>query len=70
MSLISAAGTIGSIVCPFLVSFSKKLGISPLISLGVVGLTGLIAVVPLRETLNEPMLEEIEEYNVLFHIFQ
>lgn len=64
MSLISAAGTVGSIICPFLISYSKKLGIQPLISLGLVGLTGVLAVLPLRETLNQPMLEHIEEYKV------
>jgi len=64
MSLISAAGTVGSIMCPFLISFSRKIGVSPLIALGVVGLAGVVAALPLKETLHLPLQDKIEEDNV------
>lgn len=64
MSIISAAGTVGSIMCPFLISFSRKINVSPLIALGVVGLAGVIASIPLKETLHTQLQDKIEEDNV------
>jgi OCT family organic cation transporter-like MFS transporter 4/5 len=51
VGLISGAGTVGSITCPFVVTFANHLGISPLIPLGVIGLLGAASVIPLKETL-------------------
>lgn len=62
MGLISAGGTVGSIICPFLVTFSKNvLMINPLITFGAVGLFGAISILPLRETLNTRLQDEIAE---------
>lgn len=61
MGLISGAGTIGSVICPYVITFSKQLKISPLISLGFIGLFSLVAAFPMKETLNEPLPEGIEE---------
>lgn len=62
MGLISAGGTIGSVLCPFLVTFSNSLlGVNPLITLGGVGVLGVLSILPLRETLNKKLQDDISE---------
>ena len=61
MALTSAAGTIGSIVCPFVISLTKSMELNPLFGLGLIGLIGVVSVLPLRETLHKPMLDKIQE---------
>ena len=61
MSIISAAGTIGSILCSFIISFSHVIGLNELMCIGIVGLSGVFATIPLPETLNEPLYDKIEE---------
>ena len=48
-------------ICPFLVTISKNLNINPLITLGVIGLFGALACLPLSETFEKKLLEEIDE---------
>jgi hypothetical protein len=67
MSIISAAGTVGSILCPFMITFAKNNGINPLLALGAVGLLGVISVIPLKETLNTPLPDKIEEEEVALY---
>lgn len=56
MGLVSAGGTVGSIICPFMVTFSNNvLKVNPLITLGVIGLLGVVSILPLRETLNKKL---------------
>lgn len=61
MSIISAAGTVGSIICPFIISLAKSLHLNPLLGLGIVGLIGVVSMIPLKETLNKILPDRIEE---------
>ncbi|KAL4426920.1 hypothetical protein ABPG74_012920 [Tetrahymena malaccensis] len=56
-----AIGMIGSFLSPYIVGISNKIGIIPIVSLGLLTLIGCIAVCFLKETLNQPMLQEIPE---------
>jgi hypothetical protein len=38
---------------------------NPIITYGALALFGAVAVIPLRETLNKPLLDEIEEDSIL-----
>ena len=46
---------------PYVVNQSINLGLSPLIPLGIAGIFGSLLVLPLRETFNLPLKDEIEE---------
>ena len=50
LGIISAGGTMGSILCPFLITFSKSLNINPLVLFGVIGIIGGLSAIPLKET--------------------
>ncbi|KAL4465356.1 hypothetical protein ABPG72_016757 [Tetrahymena utriculariae] len=56
-----AIGMIGSFLSPYIVDLSNKLGIIPIVSLGVLALIGCVAVCFLKETLNQPLLQEVPE---------
>ena len=52
LGYLSASGTIGSIACPFIVSFSKNiLRINPFVVMGVMALIGALSLIPLKDTL-------------------
>lgn len=50
LGLISAGGSIGSILQTFLINLSNAHDIHPLVTLGVVGVVTGLLVIPLRET--------------------
>ena len=75
LGIISAGGTIGKIyliitlhigstASPFVVSFSKNLGLNPLIILGLIGVIGTISTFPLKETYGKQLEDEIDEEKV------
>jgi hypothetical protein len=45
-------GFIGSFLSPYIVDLSNRIGLNPMISLGVLCLAGCISVIFLKETLN------------------
>jgi len=47
---IFSVGFIGSFVAPFLVEASKSIGVEPMISMGILGLSGCVATFFLEET--------------------
>ncbi|EWS71491.1 MFS transporter (macronuclear) [Tetrahymena thermophila SB210] len=59
-----AIGMIGSFLSPYIVDISNRMGIVPVASLGVLTLMGCVAVCFLKETLNQPMLQEIPELQI------
>ncbi|KAL4426919.1 hypothetical protein ABPG74_012919 [Tetrahymena malaccensis] len=56
-----AIGMIGSFLSPYIVDISNRMGILPIVSLGVLTLIGCVAVCFLKETLDQPMHQEIPE---------
>ncbi|KAL4472577.1 hypothetical protein ABPG74_018526 [Tetrahymena malaccensis] len=61
LGIISASGTIGSTAAPYIGNVSTAIGVSPMISLGVLGLVGVASTIPLKETLGQPLQNQIEE---------
>lgn len=55
LGIISASGTIGSATSPYIGNVSTAIGISPMISLGVLGFIGVASTIPLKETLGKPL---------------
>lgn len=51
-------------ICPFIVTFSKFLELNPLITLGAIGIFGGLATLPLKETFEEKLENEILEETV------
>ena len=62
---ISAAGTLGSILSPFLVTFSNKMKISPMICFGLISVVSFFCTLPLKETFNRPIKQNIKEEELL-----
>ncbi|EWS71161.1 MFS transporter (macronuclear) [Tetrahymena thermophila SB210] len=61
LGFIRATGISGSILSSFAISWSKDLGISPLVSFGIIGSLGIIFGFYLPETQNLPLKDEISE---------
>ncbi|KAL4460476.1 hypothetical protein ABPG74_000227 [Tetrahymena malaccensis] len=61
LGFIRGTGISGSILSSFAISWSKDLGISPLVSFGIIGSLGIIFGFYLPETQNLPLKDEISE---------
>ncbi|KAL4459389.1 hypothetical protein ABPG74_018002 [Tetrahymena malaccensis] len=61
VGFIRGVGISGSILSSFVITWSKNLGISPLVSFGVIGSFAVIPTLFLPETLNKPLNDEIDE---------
>ncbi|KAL4481625.1 hypothetical protein ABPG74_007714 [Tetrahymena malaccensis] len=61
VGFIRATGISGSILSSFAISWSKEIGISPLVSFGIIGSFGIIFGFFLPETQNLPLEDEIIE---------
>ncbi|KAL4512777.1 hypothetical protein ABPG72_017462 [Tetrahymena utriculariae] len=61
VGFIRATGISGSILSSFAISWSKEIGIFPLVSFGIIGSFGIIFGFYLPETQNQPLQDEIIE---------
>ncbi|CAD8104271.1 unnamed protein product [Paramecium sonneborni] len=59
--LISAGGSIGSIVQTFLNNLCQQLKVHPMVVFGLIGMLCGFLLIPLKETLNQGLIENIEE---------
>jgi len=59
--VVSAGGTAGSASAPYVGALSTSIGINPMIALGVMGIIGVVSVIPLKETFGLPLKNKIEE---------
>ncbi|CAD8110050.1 unnamed protein product [Paramecium sonneborni] len=64
LCLISAGGSLGSIVQAFLINVCASINIHPMVAFGLIGFLCSLLLFPLRETLHQPLLEKIEEDNI------
>ena len=58
---VSAVGTVGSTLAPYIIFFSEKMGINSWFPPGFIGLLGAFSILCLRETFGEPLKDEIKE---------
>ena len=61
---VSAMGTVGSTVAPYMIHYSIKAGINSWIPPGVIGIVGLASIFVLKETIGKPLHDEIEEFRI------
>jgi len=61
LGVVSAGGTAGSASAPYVGALSTSLGINPMIALGVMGIIGVVSVIPLKETFGLPLKNKIDE---------
>ncbi|EAR99579.1 MFS transporter (macronuclear) [Tetrahymena thermophila SB210] len=61
LGFISVAGTVGSSSAPFVKSAFVKLGLSPMIPLGISGVIGTLCTLPLSETKGKQLIDQIPE---------
>ncbi|EGR27012.1 major facilitator superfamily protein, putative [Ichthyophthirius multifiliis] len=59
----SAAGTIGSTAAPYIKLICLRINLSAMVPLGVIGIAGVLCLIPLKETKGEKLLDQIEELN-------
>ncbi|EAR98022.1 MFS transporter (macronuclear) [Tetrahymena thermophila SB210] len=56
-----AYGYFGSFLAPYVVDTSNRIGINPMVSLGVLTLSGCVAALFLKETIGQPIQQDIPE---------
>ncbi|CAK93551.1 unnamed protein product (macronuclear) [Paramecium tetraurelia] len=65
--LISAGGSIGSIVQTFLNNLCQQFQVHPMVVFGIIGMLCGLLLLPLKETLNQGLIENIEEEEKLMN---
>ncbi|CAD8190555.1 unnamed protein product [Paramecium octaurelia] len=65
--LISAGGSIGSIVQTFLNNLCQQFQVHPMVVFGLIGMLCGLLLLPLKETLNQGLIENIEEEEKLMN---
>ncbi|CAD8090428.1 unnamed protein product [Paramecium primaurelia] len=66
--LVSAGGSIGSIVQAFLNTLCQKYQVHPMVVFGIIGMLCGFLLLPLKETLNQGLIENIEEEEKIMNI--
>jgi len=61
----SAMGTIGSTLAPYMIYYSDKANINSWIPPGIFGVIGFAFIFTLKETLGNPLHDDIEEVRIL-----
>ncbi|EAR96397.2 MFS transporter (macronuclear) [Tetrahymena thermophila SB210] len=60
----SIVGVVGSIICGYFVTFFSVENLNPIGSMGIAGLLASLLYIPLKETLNQPLEDNIPEQTV------